>query len=450
MRGQANHLSRFAQPGGYTENMQYSLASLVVCLGVAGMTMNHAAPAQRRPAAAKPAAGYTLERIQVEGNRAIPAGKIIAATGLKIGQPAGKPEFEAARDRLVQSGAFDSVGFQFGPGPAGKGYAVTFQVAELPQQFSFRAEDLPVTTQQAAELFQRTVPLFSGKLPGNQVIFDQYAKRLQEELAKQGFQDKVVAKLSADTGDDTYVLFRPATPPASIAEVHFTGSKAIPAGQLQAAVSRPAIGAAYSETRMRQILDASVRPLYDAKGRLKVAFPKIETAKAKDVQGVIVTVTVEDGPVFELGKVTLVGVSPELLEEAKVKKGDLANFQEINYGAERIRNEVRRQGYLKAAVTVDRKLNEQRQSVDVTYRAEPGSPYTYGKLTIEGLDIQSEPVIRRLWGQKEGKPFNPDFPEFFLTQVKGQGLFDNLKTTKSAYKADDQSLTVDVTLSFNR
>ena len=49
---------------------------------------------------------------------------------------------------------------------------------------------------------------------------------------------------------------------------------------------------------------------------------------------------------------------------------------------------------------------------------------------------------------KEGKPFNADYPDYFLEQIREQGLFDGLGKTRSSVKVDEQNRIADVTLSF--
>jgi outer membrane protein assembly factor BamA len=84
----------------------------------------------------------------------------------------------------------------------------------------------------------------------------------------------------------------------------------------------------------------------------------------------------------------------------------------------------------------------------VTYNVSPGAVYKFQKLDVQGLDVTSEPVVARLWGEKPGNPFNPDYPDFFLKRVQEQGLFDNLADTTSDYTADAASHGVTVHLYF--
>jgi outer membrane protein assembly factor BamA len=87
--------------------------------------------------------------------------------------------------------------------------------------------------------------------------------------------------------------------------------------------------------------------------------------------------------------------------------------------------------------------------VDVLIVVEPGPQFTMGKLEIAGLDITSEPAIRKIWGLKPGAPFQPGYPDSFLSDVRDQGLFDNLGKTRAAVQVDEKTKTVDVTLYFS-
>src|SRR5688500_8024289 len=76
-------------------------------------------PPKSAPAPAKPASAPTkwpIESLSVEGNRSFTREQVLAIAGLKPGQVAGRSDFDAARDRLVASGAFETVSCKFVPG----------------------------------------------------------------------------------------------------------------------------------------------------------------------------------------------------------------------------------------------------------------------------------------------------------------------------------------------
>ncbi|MCL5745515.1 MAG: hypothetical protein M1541_16590, partial [Acidobacteria bacterium] len=109
---------------------------------------------------------------------------------------------------------------------------------------------------------------------------------------------------------------------------------------------------------------------------------------------------------------------------------------------------LRRQGFLKPETSLERLVDDQKKKVGLVVHVDKGPRFVFGKLSIEGLDLNAEAVVTRLWGAKQGTPFDEDFPDYFLKRIREDGVFDNLGKTKSAVKIDQQSRTVDVTLLF--
>jgi outer membrane protein assembly factor BamA len=153
-----------------------------------------------------------------------------------------------------------------------------------------------------------------------------------------------------------------------------------------------------------------------------------------------------------MGKVTVEGPAPlppdSLVKAGEFKAGDAANVDKIAEGVERVRKAVRRAGYLDATVRSERRIDEGKKTVNVALRVEAGPQYTMGKVAFEGLDLNGEAEMKRIWALPEGKPFNPEYPDVFLQRVKERGLFDNLGQTKADTKVNAKSHTVDVTLVF--
>ena len=86
--------------------------------------------------------------------------------------------------------------------------------------------------------------------------------------------------------------------------------------------------------------------------------------------------------------------------------------------------------------------------MSVTLVIETGDKYTFGKLTIVGLDLNGEPAVRKLWGVAAGKPFNATYPQYFLDRIREDGFFDRLGATKASTEIDEKTHVVDVTLKF--
>ncbi len=396
---------------------------------------------------------YNVETLTVEGNHAYTAAQILSVAGLRVGQKAGKSEFDAAREKLEATGAFDHVSYRFAPSKDGEGYDATYEVAEVGQIYPVRFQDLPASNDQIRAWLKQKDPLFGDKSPATKPVVDRYVAWISEFLAGRGYHQPLAGKLSSDGGEDLAVLFRPAKGPGSIAYVTFTGTGELPAGILQTAMYGVAIGVPYSEPRVRLLLDNTIRPFYEAHGMLRVTFPRIETAPAKDVDGISITVQVTPGPAYKLDRVSFVGADysrSEWNSLSKLKTNQTVNFDEVKAAQERIRADLRRQGHLDASSKVARDVDDTEHTVAIEFQIDPGPLYTLGKLEFIGLDIVSEPEIRKMWGLAPGRPFNVEYPDHFLTRVKDGGLFDNLKNTRAETKINAANHTVDVALYFNK
>jgi outer membrane protein insertion porin family len=403
--------------------------------------------------AEKQADKWPIQRLSVEGNKDYTAEQVLAVAGLKVGQMAGRTEFDAARDRLLASGSFENVSYKFAPDEEKKSYIATFQVVETPTAYPVRMEDLGVPSKDVEDYLRQKDPLFNtARLPATRPVLDRYAKLVQEYLDSKGSKEKVKAEVTSDAPEQFSIVFHPSKPLPAVARVTFEGNKVLTQTVLQDAIWQSAVGLPYTEKSLRTLLDTGIRPLYEARGRVRVSFPKVQTEGVSDVEGIKVHVTVDEGEVYSLGKVGFDGPVPvepaALLKTGDFKSGDIANFDKITDGVDKVRLAVRRAGFLNVKVTTQRHIDDEKKTVDLALHVEPGPLYTLGKVTYVGLDLTAEAEMNRMWGLKPGKPFNPEYPDQFLKRIHDDGVFDHLGETKAETKINEKDQTVDVTLRF--
>ncbi len=429
---------------------------LVPLLALAALLAEPAAPqsAKKHPAATPAPNAQTdsfpILSLDVRGNQIFSAAQILGVAGLKKGDHVKAADFETARQRLLATGAFEQAGFEyrFGSDSNGPGFLASFEVKEDSQFYAMSFEDFPASDNEIRKCLQQKDPLYGLRIPVTQMFLDRYSTYIEQCLAPYNFKHHVKAMLSADYSPDLTILFRPSTPRPNIAEVFFTGAGEILPAALQTAIAGAAIGLGYTEQRFRAILDSTIRPMYEAKGYVRVSFPAITTKPSDNVKGLAVTVKVEPGPVYKLMSVRVSGAEdiPGLL---KYKPGEVANFDKVKAAQARLDDILRRRGYLHETTQELRTIDDSGHTVSVTLRATPGPQYLTGKLTITGLDVIAEPAIRKIWGLAPGQPFNVSYPDHFLKVVRDEGLFDNLGATSSETKIHEDTKTVDVTLRFS-
>jgi len=234
--------------------------------------------------------------------------------------------------------------------------------------------------------------------------------------------------------------------------VHFVGNEVLPTTTLVSSLSQVAVGVPYSDATMHQLLDASTRALYEERGRVGVTFPKVVVEKAEKVDGVKVTITVKEGESYNLGAVKVMGVPPEEADAikhiGKWRAGDIANLEEVRAGAIKIADRLRSDGYLNATQKTDHTVHENNHTVDALITVNAGPQYHMGKLTIDGLDLLTEPQIRKAWVLTAGTPFRPGYPDQFLKDLRDQGVFENLGETRAEKMVNEKAKVVDVKLFF--
>ncbi|MBV8867263.1 MAG: hypothetical protein JO210_17835 [Acidobacteriaceae bacterium] len=413
---------------------------------IAGQTTDtqHAAKKQPPPG--------TLHSVSVKGNQLYSSPALIEESGLKPGAPVDPAVIEQARQRLQATELFNTVAFEYRTSPGiVPAYDVTFQVAENTQVFPTRFERFGIPADALRTCLREHVKLYSDRIPATEGVLQRYTAAIAQCASPSDAPAKIRAAVSNEDPQQLTVLFTPDKPAPTIAQVVVSGNQAIDTGTILRAVNGVAIGSPLSDTRLKMILEGAIRPLYAAKGYAAVSFPKVETEPAKTNLGVIVKVEIRDGPVFKFGSIRFRGNGldeDEIRSTIPFKSGQTFNSEQVDNFRLDLQRKMRRRGLLDASITTETEPDDSKRAVNVIYNVTPGAIYNFQTLDIQGLDPTSEPVVARLWGEKQGHAFNPDYPDFFLKRVQQQGLFDNLADARSDYSADASTHNVTVHLYF--
>jgi outer membrane protein insertion porin family len=417
---------------------------------VVAMSVLAQAPAPKAAAKREPPPG-PLHSVHVKGNSAYTEEAIVAAAGLKVGQRVSAALIEQTRKKLQDMELFNSVSFEYRTSPAAPPqYDVTFQVVENPQLFPMRFERLG-DPEAIRSYLKEHVSLYNDRIPGTDTVLQRYRAAVEAFAQQTNPSAKVRSSISNDDPQELTVMFTPNVPAPTISQVEVSGNEAVDTGTILRAVNSVAIGVPLSEVRLKMILDGAIRPVYAAKGYAAVSFPKVEVEPSKTNAGVVIKVQIKDGPQFKFGTVRFRGKG---LEEDEVrsaitfKPGQIFNADQMDNFRIDLMAKMKRRGLLDASITNETQVDDPKKLVNVIYNVVAGEPYNFAKLDIKGLDANTQPVIEKLWGEKPGHVFNPDYPEFFLKRVQEQGFFDNLADTSSDYTTDTSTHTVTVHLYF--
>ena len=405
------------------------------------------------PAATAKSSGTTktpfpLRAIEVTGNDYYDQQAIIKLTGLKIGDMVTADDFQRGLARIADTGVFNSYAFRFVPFDGG--YKVTYTVEELGEFYPFRADGFGVPAEEIHTLLAEKVPLFGDKVPPTGTMVERIGNALQEYWKAKGKDSQVIGRL-VPTGENEFeMLFQPESAITTIAFVKFENTGVLSPLDLQRSFNQVAMGVPYSEARLQELLHYNVLPLYEEKARMEAQFCPCPTEQDPETKGVLVTVHVEQGDEYTFGSFEFpqnMPLTPEQMASMlKVKEGEPANMGKVRSGLSAMEDTLKRNGYMKALARHTQKLNPDQKTVDVEILLQPGAQYTMGELTLTGLDVITEPAVRKRWGIKRGESFDGGYPAFFLEQIRD--MFDNLAKTDSRTKVNEDRKTVDVELIF--
>jgi len=431
----------------------FVIALLVMALPVCGQAPK-ARPQPKKPAAAKPAPAaedvFVLRSVTVTGLRHYKPEQVLPVLGLRLEQRVRMADLEKARDRLLATDCFEGVGWKYELAPP-NALLVTFELTEPGQFLPWMLDRVPVTPEEFAARVGQEFPLMEETLPPSGLLLERLAGILEKLAAEKGVKEPMAGRVTLVGKDQLTIVFGPKAPPPNIADVRFVNTKAIRADYLQKEMVQLAVGTPFFEPNFRFLLENQIRPVYDSVGRLKASWKKISAEPAAGVFGVVVTVEVDEGPVFKLEKIEVRGTpfsGDEIQEIGQFRLGEPAGMSEIGKGVLRVLDRLKEKGHMKAGYKAARRLWEDRQAVELYVDVEPGPVYAMGRLQIKGLDLESEPAIRKLWGIKPGEPYRGGYAAAFAQRIREMDLFDFLSEIKHAERVDEKSQSVDVLLEF--
>jgi outer membrane protein insertion porin family len=427
------------------------LLSVILGVQLLGVPLPAGQRPEAKPAQAGDPAKWPIREIRVEGAKLYTPQQVVEVSGLRPGDLATAQNFERARERILDSGIFESFGVRYEPLPSGGGFVVTIEISEPDLLYPWSIERLPISAADFAARAAGSLPLFGPRIPSSETYLLRASKLMEEMLAANGVKETVTARLLILGKDRLTLVFGPKAPPPIVTEVRFTGVRAIEPQILSKALGAVALGTPYLEPNFRLLLDSQIKPMYEAAGKLKVTFPKLTVGPSKRGEGVCVTVQVDEGTAYKLEKIDITGtpLSPQDLQDTgQFKIGQTIDYSEIGKGLNRIIEKLKAMGYLKVTYEATPTADEEKATISMLVKMKVGSEYKFGKLIIKGLDLESEHYLRTLWVMKPGEAFRTTYPDFFLKQVRDRRLFENLGATQAEVKLNEETGTADVVLIF--
>jgi outer membrane protein insertion porin family len=242
----------------------------------------------------------------------------------------------------------------------------------------------------------------------------------------------------------------------AVREVAFAGNNAFAAAKLKGEIKTGESNVLsflfdndiYDADRMESDR-ALIRHFYLTRGYADVNVRAAASYQAEK-QGVVVTFTIDEGPQYRFGKVSIESRlktvdAAKLSQYLRTREGDVYNSDAVDKTVEDATTALARNGEPFAAVLARPARLPERHLVNLVYAIAEGNRVYIERIEIHGDTKTHDDVIRREFDVVEGDPYNKALIDRAERRLKALGFFKTVKIETQPGSAPDQ-LIVSVTV----
>jgi outer membrane protein assembly factor BamA len=384
-----------------------------------------------------PAAERKLINIKVTGSKRYTEDAIAAASGLQMGSATTEDELKKASRRLGDTGAFSDVAYNYSYSSAGT--KLEFHVTDTTDFVPVRFEDFVWFTDADLRIrIKDHVPLFNGEVPKFGRMADEVSDVLQAMLVEGAIPGHVdYQRVGKEDGPVEAIAYRVSDVLIRVGKIEFTGVGETELPALKAAAERYPPPREYSRSRLNQLVQQQLLPVYHARGYLKASFgdPQLKTAGMPNAtstpdtievgprnQTVIdVTFPVTPGPQYKLKSLSWSGnrefPSDELQKMVHLAIGKPANTVLLNNDLKTVQILYSSRGYITAALKANAQFDDS-DGVAMVVDVKEGFVYHMGDLEFRGIDNALTAKLRNAWKIRPGDVYNAGYLEEYLPAAR--------------------------------
>ena len=396
-----------------------------------------------RPARAQDVQSPPVDSFVVRGNQRLTAAQVIGTSGLVLHQPVTYRDIQRAIMALYETGQFDDVRVE--QQQADSMLILAIIVKERPILSSWSVVgvlQLPVHAVRDRVTLSVNRPLDRSALARSKAAIDSV-------YADHGFyQARVTASELPQPDGSVQVLFRVIEGSRIvISQILISGNSRLPAEKVAGSMDTKPEGflwfrkGEYDENVLEEDLRRRLPNLYGSKGMIDFQVTH-DTLLADSLTGkAALALTVEEGRVYYVGKLDIVGNRRYSTEEiaayypfggaaAMEVSGPVASqpFNRVAWEAatEKLQSLYANTGYIYARVAPEesRRLDaDGTPIIDLRWRIEEGAPATVNRIVIVGNDVTHESVIRSAIVILPGSVFNRELLIRSYQNIMNLGFF---------------------------
>src|SRR5439155_14157452 len=311
-----------------------------------------------------------LREVRSEGQKKLTEAQIAALTGLHTGTQVGRDDLQKAADKLVATGLFATVKYDFRTRT--EGLTLNFHLAESPRVPAYYDNFPWFGDSELSDAIRAQLPFYDGTLPEAGGVIDTASEAIHGLLLAHKLdlpvQHQVVVNPLAEGNIQQFSVEGAGL---KIASLSFSDAALASNAAVQQHLTE-IVGKPYSRTAIHLFLAEQIRPVYLKQGylRAKLGPPEVRLSgapSAKLPDQIPVFVPIAAGDVYHFADAQWSGnnviSSIALASYFGLKSGAIADGMEVEAALDKIREEYGRRGYLDATVQPETSFNEAARSV---------------------------------------------------------------------------------------
>ncbi|WP_299961816.1 outer membrane protein assembly factor BamA [uncultured Roseobacter sp.] len=390
---------------------------------------------------------FALSSISVDGNLRIGDAAILTRAGLAPGQTVSAGELNAAYQRLIDSGLFETVTFD----PAGNTLRIT--VVEFPtiNRISFEGNQRINDEALAAAIQSNERRVFNPAQAERDATLISQAYSTEGRLAAR-VTPRIIRR-SDNRVDLVFEIFEGDN--IEIERLSFVGNRAYSDRRLRRVLETKQAGLLRALVRSDSLVEDRIdfdrqllTDFYQSRGYVDFRINSVNAQLTEERDGYFLVFNVQEGQRFKFGEITVTsdvpGVDPEVYREAaNIKTGAIYSPTLLENDIARMERQAIRDGvdFLRVEPRVSR--NDRDLTLDVEYNLTRGPRIFVERIDVEGNTTTLDQVIRRQFRSVEGDPFNPREIREAAERIRALGYFENAEVNAREGSSPDQ-VVVDV------
>lgn len=238
-----------------------------------------------------------------------------------------------------------------------------------------------------------------------------------------------------------------------VRQIRFLGNKAVSSAELKKAMGTQEGGwlsfltssGTYREDAFERDLMLLQAYYYD-KGYINVKLGKPELELSGDKQYLYITIPLEEGEQYSIGKLDVKGelLKPkaEIWKLMQVREGETFNRTRLGTDIQKLNDIYKDAGYAYVNVQPLTVIDSKKRIVDLTFDIQKGNLVYFGKILIRGNTKTRDKVIRRELRVYEGDLYNQTQLDRSKRLVQALGFFEKVEMSTKAQEGNPDKIDI--------